>query len=90
MFYMIRHIINKNGPNHRNEIANIYEHLSHTGTRDEMRGRINDFVNVLSNSASEKISRIKRAFEEVIGPDLAKHYYIQGGNGESKRVGVIL
>ena len=25
-----------------------------------------------------------------IGPDLAKHYYIQGGNGERKRVGLIL
>jgi len=40
----------------------------------------------VSNSASEKISRIKRAFEEAIGPDLAKHYYIHGGNGERKRV----
>jgi hypothetical protein len=52
-----------------------------------MRERINDLVNVLSNSASEKLSRIKRAFEEAIGPDLAKHYYIQSGNGERKKVG---
>jgi hypothetical protein len=73
---------------HRDELTDIYEHISHTGTRVEMRERINDLVNVLSNSASEKISRIKRAFEEGIGPDLAKHYYIQGGNGERKRVGV--
>jgi hypothetical protein len=73
-------------PNHRDELTDIYEHISHTGTRVEMRERINDLVNVLSNSASEKISRIKRAFEEAIGPDLAKHYYIQGGNGERKRV----
>lgn len=72
---------------HRDELADIYEQISHTGTRTEMRERINDLVNVLSNSASEKISRIKRAFEEAIGPDLAKHYYIQGGNGERKRVG---
>jgi hypothetical protein len=71
---------------HRDELADIYEQISHTGTRTEMRERINDLTNVLSNSASEKISRIKRAFEEAIGPDLAKHYYIQGGNGERKRV----
>ena len=73
-------------PDHRDELTNIYEHISHTGTRVEMRERINDLVNVLSNSASEKISRIKRAFEEAIGQDLAKHYYIQGGNGERKKV----
>ena len=77
-------------PDHRDELTEIYELISHTGTRVEMRERINDLVNVLSNSASEKISRIKRAFEEAIGPDLAKHYYIQGGNGERKRVGIIL
>jgi hypothetical protein len=71
---------------HRDELVEIYEKISHTGTREEMRERFNDLVNVLSNSASEKISRIKRVFEEAIGPDLAKHYYIQGGNG--KRVGV--
>jgi len=72
---------------HKQELYDIYKEISHTGTSDEMRERINDLVNVLSNSASEKISRIKRVFEEAIGPDLAKHYYIQGGNGERKRVG---
>jgi hypothetical protein len=77
-------------PNHRDELTDIYEQISHTGTRVEMRERINDLVNVLSNSASEKISRIKRTFEEAIGPDLAKHYYIQGGNGERKRVGSVV
>ena len=51
-----------------------------------MRQRIDELVNVLSNSASEKISRIKRAFEIAIGEDLAKHYYIQGGNGERKKI----
>lgn len=74
-------------PDYRNDLMDIYELISHIGSRLEMRERINDLVNVLSNSASEKISRIKRAFEEAIGPDLAKHYYIQGGNGERKRVG---
>jgi hypothetical protein len=73
---------------HRDELVDIYENISNTGTREGMRVRINDIVSVLSNSASEKISRIKRVFEEAIGPDLAKHYYIQGGNGERKRVGI--
>ena len=54
-----------------------------------MRERINDLVNELSNSASEKISRIKRAFEEPTGPDLAKNYYIQGGMGRGRGWGEI-
>lgn len=74
---------------HRDELMEIYEQISQNGTKEEMRVRINDLANVLRNSASEKISRIKRVFEEAIGPDLAKHYYIQGANGERKKVGIL-
>ena len=71
---------------HKDELLSIYDDISFAERSDKI-SRINDLVNIVSNSASEKISRIKRAFEEAIGPDLAKHYYIQGGNGERKRVG---
>ena len=70
---------------HKDELLSIYDEISFAERSDKI-SRINDLVNIVSNSASEKISRIKRAFEEAIGPDLAKHYYIQGGNGERKRV----
>jgi hypothetical protein len=70
---------------HKDELLSIYDEISFAERSDKIR-RINDLVNIVSNSASEKISRIKRAFEEAIGPDLAKHYYIQGGNGERKRI----
>ena len=72
---------------HKDELLSIYDDISFAERSDKI-SRINDLVNIVSNSASEKISRIKRAFEEAIGPDLAKHYYIQGGNGERKRVGI--
>jgi predicted nuclease with TOPRIM domain len=51
-----------------------------------MKQRIDDLVNALSDSASQKISKIKKAFENAIGEDLAKNYYIKGGNGEVKRI----
>jgi hypothetical protein len=74
--------------NYNRELEEIYKDISHTGVIEDMNKRIEDLVDVTNkNSASEKISRIKRAFEEAIGPDLAKHYYIQGGNGERKKVG---
>ncbi len=52
----------------------------------EMKGRIDDMTNALNNSASEKISRIKRVFEEAVGHELAKNYYICGQVGEVKKI----
>ena len=51
-----------------------------------MKNRIDDMANITSNSAAEKISKIKKAFVKAIGDELAKNYYIQGGNGEVKKV----
>jgi hypothetical protein len=54
-----------------------------------MKARIDDIVNVTKSSAVEKISKIKAAFVKAIGEDLAKHYYIQGDNGEVKKVSLV-
>ena len=53
-----------------------------------MKQRIDDMVNVLTGSANEKISRIKRVFEEAIGVELAVHYYIKGNIGEVRKIGI--
>jgi hypothetical protein len=68
------------------ELYQIYAAISTRGDLIEMRERIDDMVNALSNSASEKISKIKKAFEDAIGLDLAKHYYIQGEPGQLKKI----
>jgi hypothetical protein len=52
----------------------------------EMKERIDDMVNTLNDSASQKMSRIKRVFEDAIGRDLAKHYYIKGDTGQKKKI----
>jgi hypothetical protein len=51
-----------------------------------MRKRIDDITNITSNSAAEKISKIKAAFVKAIGEELAQNYYIQGGYEEAKKV----
>lgn len=71
---------------YRQRLMEIYREIRITGLDNELLKSINEMVNVTTNSASEKISRIKRVFEEAVGPDLAKHYYIQGANGERKKV----
>lgn len=71
---------------HRKELYDIYSKMSSMGMLHEIRARIDDMTNALSNSASEKLSRIKRVFEEAIGHELAKNYYICGNVGASKSI----
>ena len=70
----------------REELYEIYTSLSSIGNLQEMKNRIDEMANITSNSAAEKISKIKKAFVKAIGEELAKNYYIQGGNGEVKKV----
>jgi hypothetical protein len=70
----------------REEMYEIYGKISSLGSLDEMKGRIDDMVDVTKSSAFEKISKIKATFVKAIGEELAKNYYIQGGNGEVKSV----
>ena len=79
-------IFMRNLSDHKEEIFSYYQRISKSDDTEIMRKRINELVSPLSNSASEKISRIKRFFEEAIGEDLASHYYIAGGNGDVKGI----
>ena len=71
---------------HRNELYEIYAGIANMGDLHEMQLRIDDMVNALSDSASQKISKIKKAFENAIGEELAKNYYIKGGKGDVKKI----
>lgn len=71
---------------HREELKIIYSLISTSGLMTEIRDRIDSLVDVTSNSASEKIAKIKTAFERSVGKDLAKPYYIQGERGNNKRI----
>jgi hypothetical protein len=71
---------------YKNELYDIYTSLSSIGDLHEMRNRIDEMVNITSKSAVENISKIKAAFVKAIGDELAKAYYIQGGNGEVKKI----
>jgi hypothetical protein len=71
---------------YKEELYEIYTQLSNLGSLKEMKVRIDDMTNTNSNSATEKISKIKACFIKAIGETLARHYYIQGGNGEVKKI----
>jgi hypothetical protein len=69
---------------HKEELRGIYARFSTSGLLAEIHRRVDSLVDVTSNSASEKISKIKAAFVKAIGKELAKHYYIQGEHSSPK------
>ena len=71
---------------HRETLYTLYGSFTNNGGRAEIKQRIDDLTNALSNSASEKMSKIKLAFEVNLGKNLARHYYIQGEKGERRRI----
>lgn len=72
--------------NHKEELKTIYSQIPTRGLLTEIYNRIDSLVEVTSNLASEKIAKIKRAFERSVGEDLAKPYYIQGERGDKQRI----
>jgi hypothetical protein len=72
--------------NHKEELIHIYSRISTSGLLAEIRNRIDSLVNVNSNSASAKMSKIRSAFVKSVGKDLARSYYIQGEPSAIKRI----
>jgi hypothetical protein len=53
---------------------------------ENINSRINELIDPNSNSASEKISRIKRKITELLGAEMAHELIIQGPTGEPKKI----
>jgi hypothetical protein len=71
---------------HREELREIYFGISTRGLREDMQRRIDDLTNVLRDQINVKLSRIKKAFTDAIGPTLADQYIIQGQHAEKKTI----
>lgn len=71
---------------HKDEIRKIYRGISNADSNEIMEERIEDLVDIRTNSASEKISKIKRKFTEALGEELAAEFIISGANGKKKKI----
>lgn len=70
---------------HQEWLEHEYSFLGN-GTLAEMQNRIGQLVNPLENSAHEKISKIKRKIEQLLGNDLSKNYTIEGPRGDKNKI----
>ena len=73
---------------YKNEMYHIYSHIGKRSDILEMKKSIDSIADITSNSASEKIGKIKRTFINAIGGELAKNYYIKGANGKVKKIDI--
>lgn len=88
-FLFLKHpegILMSNLFEHRQELTDIYTEIYSRGTLKEMERSIQDLSNATKNSASEKISSIKRKFTDYIGRNLIEPYIIKGPNAEPRKI----
>ena len=73
---------------YKNEIFEIYSRVSNSGSQESIQSRIDDLVDPSSNSISEKISKIRKKFNEALGEEIAKLFVITGENASKKKINV--
>ena len=74
---------------HKMEMIDIYKQVSGLESMQDIQRNIEELCNVTTNSANEKLSRIKKVLEENLGKRLAENYIIAGNRGEKKQIKIL-
>ena len=64
----------------------IYTSVSGREDVEAMRSSIDTLTDPFDNSINEKVSKIKKAFLNVVSDRIAQHYYIRGEAGTAKSI----
>lgn len=71
---------------YQQELEEIYSSITGREDLDSIRKSVSDLCDPLNNSINEKVSKIKKAFKDVVNEHTAKFYYIDGKKGTAKRI----
>ncbi len=71
---------------YKSELLEIYNNLTNKGEKLEIEKAIDDLVDMTNPSINQKCARIREAFRTIMAEHVAKHYYIDGPNGEPKKI----
>jgi len=71
---------------HKSELMELYFQISPKSDTDSMRQSIDDLVDMTNPSLNQKCSRIRQEIRSIIDEPLASYYYINGSNGENKKI----
>ena len=70
---------------YKNQLLRIYKHISTYSDEKLLKQAVENIVDVTGTTLNANISRIKKAFTDVLGED-AKDYLIQGERNEPKAI----
>lgn len=73
-------------PDYKAEILELYASISPADSRETIEKRVEEMIDPVKNSCSEKISRIKRKVTDALGPGMASFFIISGANGTPKKI----
>ncbi|MBX2897559.1 MAG: hypothetical protein KF763_19115 [Cyclobacteriaceae bacterium] len=68
------------------ELLEIYYKVTNRYEKQEIERAINDLVDMTNPSINQKCTRIREAFRNIMDDHIARYYYIDGKNGEAKRI----
>lgn len=63
---------------YQQELEEIYSSITGREDLDSIRKSVSDLCDPLNNSINEKVSKVKKAFKDVVNEHTAKFYYIDG------------
>lgn len=79
-------ILFKRLPEYRKELTAIYAKLKPSGLSTKGLQSIDAVTSPLTNSINEKCARIRSVFVDLFDDQMARHYYVDGLRGETKRI----
>ncbi|MDR1783113.1 MAG: hypothetical protein LBR13_02470 [Dysgonamonadaceae bacterium] len=73
-------------PDYEAELLNIYKTISNRYNTENLEKSIEELCSPASNSANEKLSRIRAAFTKKMSDKFARYYYVSGERGKPNRI----
>jgi len=71
---------------HKQELLEIYNKVTNKYEKEEIERAITDLVDMTKPNINMQCSRIRASFRNLMDEHIAKHYYIDGLNGEPKMI----
>jgi hypothetical protein len=71
---------------HKTELLEIYNVVTNKYDNEEIEKAIDDLVDMTKPSINQKCARIREAFRNIMDEHIARYYYIDGLNGQPKKI----
>lgn len=88
-FFYLRHpegVALKELHDHEDEILHLYSGITGRDDVKKIRDSVRNLLDPFGNSLNVSMSRIKKAFKDVVGDRIARFYYVSGSYGEKRKI----